>query len=572
MSEIQNLVYAIEVGGLRTWILRGALVVLVLGLGIYYAVTQFNGFNNPEAMDTAQIGRQIVTGQGFTTKLIRPSALKNMIMRNGARSIKLDHFPETVQPPVYPYLLAGLFKATGVNFEVKTEKLREFRLYKPEVTVVIFDTVCLILAVLVFYVWMLRAFDNRVALVGSILWISSDLTWNFVISGMPVAFLLLLVCLMGLLMSEAVTADDEEQPVRSLVLLALSGVILGIAILTRYSLLALLLPFVAFGFLGFSKKFLSGLVAGLIPLLICLPWLMRNYSVTGNLFGHAWMACFAHDSTIWRMFSQSVQDSIGLRSFMRAFTMGISNSLNNFGGLFGGLLPPVLFLCSILHAFRRPSVQRPRLFWVAALAFLVCFNAPVLNRYALDERFELNTVFVLSPVLAGYGAAFLFILIERLRMPSPILQIPILVAVCGLQVIPLGLHVFQRQSPLFSYPPYFPPVMILMKNWVKAEETQASDIPWAGAWYTDRVTIWLPEKKKDFNEMNDFHFRIAAMLLTTESANRHMFSEIDNGEYADWAGLIKRSDFHDLPLPRFTPLPPNKGDYLFFSDTIRWTQ
>jgi len=149
-------------------------------------------------------------------------------------------------------------------------------------------------------------------------------------------------------------------------------------------------------------------VAALVPVLVCLPWLLRNFSVSGNFFGHAWLACFAHDSTIWRLFSQSIQETVSLRSFMRAFTLGISNCLGNFGGLFGGGLVPCFFVASVLHSFRRPSVQVPKWFWVVSVLLLVCFNAPIFNRFSIDEKFDLNTVFVLFPVLAGYGTAFLF--------------------------------------------------------------------------------------------------------------------------------------------------------------------
>ncbi len=572
MSQIQDLVYAIEVGALRVWILRLALMVIMLGFGVYYAATQFNGFGNPEDMDMAQLGRQVALGRGYTTKFIRPTALKEMGLQSQNFTPDQGDFPETVQPPVYPYLLAGIFKISGANFEVPLDRLRELRIFRPEVNVVIFNTILLLLALIVFYVWMMRAFDNRIAIVSCVLVVLSDLMWNFAISGLPVALLMLLVSLMGLLICEAVLADEVENSILPPVFIAMAGLVLGVAILTRYSMLALYLPFVGLGVLGFSRRGSCGFLAAVVPVVIFAPWLIRNLNLTGNLFGHAWLAVYANDSTIWRLFGESLQEMTGLRAFMHTFSHGFENILANLGVLFGGFLVPVFFIGSIFHVFRRPCVQIPRWFWVLSLLLLLCFNAPILNDHSASEKIELNSLFVLFPVLAGYGTAFLFILIDRLKLPSPILQWPIVVLVAALQVAPLGFRVFQRPPALYAYPPYFPPVMVLMKSWIKPQEIMVSDIPWACAWYSDRITIWLPKQKKDMEELNDFHYRIVAMLLTPESRNHRMFSEIENGEYADWAGLIKRDDFRELPLPRFTPLPPNKGDYFIFADRVRWPQ
>ena len=59
--------------GLGKSILRIALL-LMLGAGIYctYAWSQFRGLDDPQAMEYAQIARNLATGKGFTTQCIRP--------------------------------------------------------------------------------------------------------------------------------------------------------------------------------------------------------------------------------------------------------------------------------------------------------------------------------------------------------------------------------------------------------------------------------------------------------------------------------------------------------------------
>ena len=48
------------------------LILIILTLGNLF--TLFRGLNSPQAMDQAQIAREIARGNGFTTKFIRPIA------------------------------------------------------------------------------------------------------------------------------------------------------------------------------------------------------------------------------------------------------------------------------------------------------------------------------------------------------------------------------------------------------------------------------------------------------------------------------------------------------------------
>ena len=48
------------------------LILIILTLGNLFVL--FRGLNSPQAMDQAQIAREIASGNGFTTKFIRPVA------------------------------------------------------------------------------------------------------------------------------------------------------------------------------------------------------------------------------------------------------------------------------------------------------------------------------------------------------------------------------------------------------------------------------------------------------------------------------------------------------------------
>jgi len=570
--SLQDFIYALEVGTLRVWLLRLGIASLVALLGFYYLVSQFNGFNNPDSMDLAQVGRQIVTGNGYTTKFIRPAVLKAMTGDGTGLHPDFNRFPELVHPPLYPYVTAAIFKISKVPLDVSLEKVKEFRQFRPETLLAGFGLICLALSLPVFYVWMWRAFDDRVALLASIFMAGCDLLWMNAVTGLATSLLILLMCVAGLAINEALFLEEseEEKTLPILIWLAGAGLCVGLAVLARYSMVALLLPFAALGFLAFRNRLFCGLVTTIIPLALCIPWFLRNLNQCGNPFGYAWMEIFAQDSMLWRAFGDGEQGAMGLKPMLHYAALGLSNICGNGSAFFGGVLVPGLFMAGLLHVFRRHRAQAARWFWLGVLVLLALCNSAIVKDLDPATHPHLNSMLVLTPVLSGYAAAFLFVMLERLKLSSPILQIPVLVLVCAFQMLPMTVRVLQRNAAPYAYPPYFPPIFFVIKHWIEPEEIQASDVPWAGAWYCDRVTVWIPQKKKDFGELQDDRCRIVAMLITPESTNRPMFDQIERGEFEDWQGLIKRMDFRSLPLPFLTALPPNKGDYLYLADRTRW--
>ena len=85
--------------------LAGVAAVFLWG----YAAAQFNGLRHPEAMDQAQVARNLARGDGFTTRFIRPLSLWRLAERSAARDAMLDRHPDLLNPPAYPALLGALF-------------------------------------------------------------------------------------------------------------------------------------------------------------------------------------------------------------------------------------------------------------------------------------------------------------------------------------------------------------------------------------------------------------------------------------------------------------------------------
>ena len=576
MPGLQDFIYALEVGNLRRWVMRLAVVLLLIGLAIFYMVRQFNGLSEPSAMDQAQIARQITQGKGFTTKFLRPLVIKEIKEKENLTKPEGNlNQPDMVNAPAYPYLLAAMFTITRTEFNVLITDLKGFTIYSPERVIVFTNILAFVMAVVVFYVWMVRAFDDRVAIVASILLAASDLVWGMTISGLPTSFLILLVCVAGFCINEALIADEGEAWGTAAVWWTVGVLAVSLMVLTKYAFVVMIPALIALGYLAFMRRGMMMGIALLLPVLLLAPWLIRNMSLTGHPFGFAWVEIFADNGTmpgesIWRVFGDDPGKAYGLKALMRAITLGVATLSTNLTYFLGGVIVPALFIAGLLHTFRRSHCQWSRWFWLAAFLLVFLANAPLVKLRAIEEAAHLNLLVVFLPVLTGFGVAFLFVLINRLQLASPMLAIPVIALVCVLQLIPLGVRLVQREAPPFAYPPYFPPVYILVGSWLDETEIQAMDVPWAGAWYSNRNTIWLPLKRTDFFALNDFTVKISSMLLTPYSSNSRLYSEINQGEFKDWASLIRRSDFRELPLPQVTVLPPNKDDFIYFSDRVRW--
>jgi hypothetical protein len=387
---------------------------------------------------------------------------------------------------------------------------------------------------------MARAFDNRVAMFAMVLFLGSDLMWSLAISGLPMQFMIFLVCAAGFCVNEALTADETvEGEGMSALWLGVAAVMVGVLTLTRYSMLAIYLPFVALGWLGFTRRMACGLIATLVPLTLLLPWLVRNALVSGNLFGYAWVQLFAADSSLWRLYGGEADWYIGFNQLLRALLNGVGNCFANLGSFFGGLLAPGLFVLGFFHMFKRERVQIARWFWGGAFALLLGFNALTIKSANVLEQQDLNSLFVLFPILAGYGTAFACVLVERLQLPSRVLQIPVLTLVCLLQLYPLSLRLIQHRPPQIAYPPYVPPIMqVYYKQFLAPDELQTCDIPWAGAWYCNRLSLWMPQNREDFAKIGESVYPINAFWLTAASMNKN----VRNGEYAAWSQLIELAD------------------------------
>src|SRR5437899_723910 len=117
MVNLQELIHKLEVGQgiryLKIGLSSLALVMLLVG----YNWRSFHNMSSQEAMDSAQLARNLSEGQGYTTLFVRPVSMYLVKKRNSHHAVPDNDFakikgrhPDLANPPVYPVLLAGWMK------------------------------------------------------------------------------------------------------------------------------------------------------------------------------------------------------------------------------------------------------------------------------------------------------------------------------------------------------------------------------------------------------------------------------------------------------------------------------
>src|SRR5580704_11525051 len=101
---VQSAVHALEAGGLSVWVKRGAVALGIIAIAAIY-LYQFRGLSTSQAMDQAQIGRAIASGEGWRTKVARPRAV-GQLQAHG-KSVPEKIWVDTYNAPLPPLVDAA---------------------------------------------------------------------------------------------------------------------------------------------------------------------------------------------------------------------------------------------------------------------------------------------------------------------------------------------------------------------------------------------------------------------------------------------------------------------------------
>jgi hypothetical protein len=609
MPFLQEVIHKLEAGSGPRILRVGAAVMLLALLTVGY---NFRGFKNmacQEAMDSAQLARNISQGKGYTTLFVRPLSMYLLkkhaedsngavgIEKGGLTQVKGMH-PDLSNPPVYPLLLAGAMKVLPFRYLLPAKpwpffsKDGKFYRYEPDFLIALVNQLLFLGVIALTFFLARRLFDSRVAWLSGGLLLGSELFWRFSVSGLST--MLLILIFLGLAWCLVLFEQEAREPKRGtvwlLVVAGLAGLMVGVGGLTRYAFGWLILPVILFLVLfGGKQRTLAALAALFVFSGTMAPWLLRNYDLCGNPFGTAGFTVLQNtvlfaEHRLERTLKPDFGKVLPIVFWMK-LTTNLRGILQNDLPKLGGSWITAFFLVGLLVMFRSPALRRMRYFLLSSLALLVVVQA--LGRTQLsDDSPEINSenlLVLLAPLILIYGVSLFFLVIDQIEFPSLLFRYLAAGAFAVVVCLPMIFLFLPPRQSAIAYPPYYPPLIQTIASWLKEDETTMSDIPWAMAWYGERQSIWLtlncmPDindrtTHEDFAYINDFDKHIAVLYLTPVTMDAKFVSQWIKAGERSWGKFILDL-LTSRKVPDYFPLSHTENgwlpDQIMLADWPRW--
>jgi hypothetical protein len=621
MPYLQELIHKLEVGPWFRYIRFSlpclALVILVVG----YNGRSFRNLGTQEAMDAAQVARNVSEGKGYTTLFIRPLSVHLVKKRNEAKlglaspGQQADHaqlksmHPDLANPPFYPLVLAGWMKVYSATLNgaeavrqvmpgfIKRRLLpftdspdnklwrkdERFWWHPHDFLIGLFNQALFFAVVVMTFFLSRKLFDAGVAWLSAVVLLGCELLWRFSVSGLSTMLLLLIFSGLAwcLVLIEGEAREPRWGAGRLILLAAAAGLLVGLGMLTRYAFGWVIIPVLLFFilFTGQRRMVLAAATLGMF-FLVAGPWIYRNYSVSGTPFGTAGFAVVEGAGLYAEHQLQRSLEPDYARNILRPLIVKLLNNSrqilqNDLPRLGGNWIMP-FFLVGLLIGFRSLAIRRLRYFLVGTLALLVIVQA--LGRTQLSEDSpEINSenlLVLLMPLVAVYGVSLFFLLLDQMGLMFQGLRFMVIGAFGLVMCLPMIYSFLPPRPTPVAYPPYYPPVIQQTAGWMGENELMMSDIPWAVAWYGRRQCLWLTlNAQAEFFKVNDYLKPVRALYLTPQTMdNRFLTQWVRPGEHS-WgsfilASLVSREIPANFPLRKaptgFLP------EQLFLTDWERW--
>ena len=473
----------------------GVFLALALFMGTFYKQT-FVGLTDRHAMDIAQVARNVASGKGFTTHLIRPFNVA-LINSEDVQNRELN------TAPAFPYAVAAVFKLRSPSDQGVAWVSLIFCLFTVAST----------------YFFGKLLFNWRVGLLAAAALGTSAPVLKAATSGtewtMAGFFFASVLLAIALHHRSTLRQSRLAGPAYA----AACAVLLALLYMTNHILLLLAIPLAVYFAVTGERGKLHLIVFAVVALLAVAPWAYRNVTCAhGSVLGaNAWDV-MAHTTTLPGDMLYRSTDAANLSIFRALFfpierfpafaaklMTGTSDVLQGIIAVLGLAIVP-LALVSMFYRFRIPSANAVRGFMYGAGVLLVISFA----LFSVDSR----AVILLAPAIAVFGSAYFFLLLDAKKLHPVYARTVIAVVVLVTCWPALSSAIWKSdqaaQSKLLAFS------MMLKDSFNGVIYT---DMPWAIAWRTSGLGVWLPCKDEDVYQLNSKGLTLSHALLTPECDN-----------------------------------------------------
>jgi hypothetical protein len=599
---LQETIHELEVGPGYRYLKYTAGLIALVAMAVFYNAAAFRNLAAPEAMDAAQLARNLAEGRGYTTLFIRPLSL-HLVFRTltnkladlqpdaegrprrppspqESKWIRLMHLeephPDLANAPLYPVLLAGWLKLMPYGYDASTAT-QSAPSYKPDRWISVFNQGLFVLAGVMLFGLARRLLDEPAAWLTVAVLFGAELFWRFTVSGLSTVLLVVLVLWLARLLAQLDStarrsavpsstgpghAPSEPSPTqpqpgqwRLWALAAATGAVVGLACLTRYAFGWLLLPVTLFvATVPDRRRARLALVCTATFAVVVAPWISRNLYLSRTPFGTASYAALAGTS----MFPADTLERslhpgfavVSMAEYWQKLKTNARDLLQAELPRLGGSWVSAFFMVGLLVPFRNPTLSRLRWWLVGSLALFVVVQA--LGRTHLwTETPEVNAdnlLVVFAPVAFLFGVALFLVLLDQLPLPTPAARASIVGLFWLVNSLPLILVYWAPPVSPLVYPPYYPAGIQDKASWLHNNDLCMTDLPWAMAWYGRRQSIWLtlqfrsqPEARwpEDFYQVHEQIKPVRGLYLSSR-----IMKALDSNAIWDWGW------FAEEPAPK----------------------
>ncbi|HEX4085709.1 MAG TPA: glycosyltransferase family 39 protein [Chthoniobacteraceae bacterium] len=579
-EQIQKTVASLDAGDLAKWVWRGVFAFVAIGLSVFFMVHEFHGLPMSQAMDQAQIGREILRGHGWQTKFIRPLAIGEL--RRHGKDVKTGIAYDTYNGPIGPLLdAAALYIPITEGWKLEKTDI----VYSGDKAIALMGVLFFLGSLGMLFLIATELFDKRLAYMATGLTMICDMMWQYSITGLPLMELLFMLHVNVYVLLRAMRARYLNE--RHLGWMAALGLGFGVMALTHALSIFIFFPVLVFAFFFFRPRPVAALLMLGVFLAVYTPWLVRNAMVCGDfrgLAGFCGLDGIVHsESGHMRRFAIDLGDTSG-NYFAENFRVNLTGQINRLIEYLGWSCVAPVALVSVLHAFKRPITATFRwlLFsmWGSAICGMAIFGMKEEHGLAADQ---FHLLFV--PLLICYGMAYILVQWDRrigLGFILPawsarsgvhyVMRMSLVIVIFLLSGIPLLARLaLSKNRWQVEWPPYMPPYIAAMGKGFAPDEIIGSDMPWAVAWYADRRSIWLPYDPQALQDLSDYQRLggpVAGLYFTPISGTMNTLADLVNGEYRHWAAYIVRTiNLKKSPYPIKTIM--GMTDCVLYMDTDR---